>query len=247
MATASSLHPAHGTFILSLALPSAASHSHEAKEHVAGVIRRVRGFQIAATWAVPLGTNLAQLADLVGVASNELAWLADASWAGRNVGRGRFAVALAERSAAALEADLSVSTLVLDTLAPTHLDVAAKYGIRAVVHENAGRSAQPHVLRYGVWNVAPTARVDGGGSWWTNQARRAVADVDRAIGGGNVCHVHANLDRVEALAVLERILAHVQRRRVEGRLRIETVAQAAARLARPKVAARPAHSILRAA
>jgi hypothetical protein len=149
-----------------------------------------------------------------------------------------------------MDAGLSMSTLTIaGSGVPAHLDVAAKYGISAVhAHEPGnGHGAEPQVLRYGVWGVAATVQLGGSGAWWSNQVRRATSEVDRAIRSNTTCHLHVDGSRSELLAVLERVLAHVQRRRVEGRLHVETVGQVAARLGRPKVAARPARSILRAA
>lgn len=239
-----------GAFVLSLDLPTA----HAA---TAQVIRQIRTHQVAATWSVPLGSPLAQLADLLGVASgslggaNELAWRAEPAWADANVGRGKFAVALAERASAALEAGFAMPTLVLDECrAPAHLDVASKYGVRALTGGTGGKQLvgmQPKALRFGVWSVPVSVSISGGGSWWTNQARRAIQEINRAVRTGTVCHVHADLSRGETVAVLDRVLAHVQRCRVEGCLVVETVGQLAARLARPRVATRPARSILRAA
>lgn len=244
-----------GIFVLSIALPAAAMRSAGLGVHQdsASLIRRVRSHQIAATWSVPLGTNLAQFADLLGgnASAGELAWLADSEWSGRGIGRGRFAMALAERQAAAMDAGLSMSTLtVAGASVPTHLDVAAKYGIQAVVHAHkagAGRGTEPQPLRFGVWGVAATVQLGGSGAWWSNQVRRATSEIDRAIRSNTTCHLHVDGSRSELLAVLDRVLAHVQRRRVEGRLHVETVGQVAARLARPKQVARPARSILRAA
>lgn len=244
-----------GVFVLSVALPAAAMRSAGFAMHQdsANLIRRVRSHQIAATWSVPFGTNLAQFADMLGgnAAAGELAWLADGEWAGRGIGRGRFAMALAERQAAAMDAGLSMSTLtVAGEGVPAHLDVTAKYGINALVRTaqaGGSRRTEPQTLRYGVWGVPATVQLGDSGGWWSNQARRATAEIDRAIRANATCCLHLDGSRSELLAVLERVMAHVQRRRVEGRLHVETVGQVAARLAQPKVAARPARSILRAA
>ena len=239
-----------GTFVLSLDLPTAQAAAAQA-------IRQIRTHHVAATWSVPLGSPLAQLADLLGVASaspggaNELAWRGEAAWADANFGRGKFAVALAERARAALEAGVQVSTLVLgEGGLPLHLDVAAKYGVRALTGRAGGKQRvawQPKALRFGVWSVPVSVDISHGGSWWVNQARRAIQEINRAVRTGTVCHVHADLTRGETAVVLDRVLAHVQRCRVEGRLVVETVGQLAARLARPRVTARPARSILRVA
>jgi hypothetical protein len=160
-------------------------------------------------------------------------------------------VALAERAAAALEADVAMSTLVVGVgeSGPAHLDVAAKYGVRTIVGgaTPAGRSSQPHPLRFGIWSADATSPLSAAGSWWTSAARRVEREIDRAIRTASVCHVHADVSRPETVAVLDRVLAHVQRRRVEGRLHVETVGRLTARLSRPRVAVRPARSILRAA
>lgn len=240
-----------GAFVLSLDLPQTATH-----DVVTRLAKPIRAHHVAASWTVPVGANLGQLADVLGPTSGqpgvsgELAWSSQPVWAGANVGRGKFAVALAERASAALEAGVEISTLVLTAgCAATHLDVAAKYGIRSVVTlaPVRVRSPQPHALRYGVWNVPATVSMSSAGSWWTNQARRAIHEINRAARYGTVCHVHADLARAEAVAALDGVLAHVQRCRVEGRLTVETVGQLVARLARPRTAGRAAHSILRAA
>ncbi len=242
-------------FVLSVDLPSLATrpHGRAAFDSVANLIRRVRSHQVAATWGVPFGTSLGQVADAIGIGKavgNELAWSADEAWVGPNVSRGRFAVAMAERFSAALDAGVSMSTLIAGRHGlPTHLDVAAKYGIRAIVRERKQhrRSVQPRTLRFGVWSVDVSASLSTAGSWWATAARRAQREINRAVRTATVCHVHADLSRPESVAVLDRVLTHVQRCRMQGRLHVETVGQLAARLSRPRVAARPARSILRAA
>jgi hypothetical protein len=249
-----------GVFVLSLDLPMPGARTLSASAHDAAtrLIRQVRAHHVAATWSVSHGVNLAQVADLLGQGSatndnmgREIAWSGDAEWAGRSVGRGKFAMALAERANAALEAGVQVATMLLsENCTTTHLDVAAKYGVRALSGgQNNGRRqcGEPQAMRFGVWRIPVTATISAAGSWWMNQARRAIYEINRAARNGSLCHVHADLTRPEASAVLDRVLAHVQRLRVEGRIAVETVGQVAARLSRPRVAVRPARSILRAA
>lgn len=243
-------------FVLTVALPASTARQSGGVSFdvLADAARRVRSHQVAATWAVSLGTNLVQLADVLRVhaaSGNELAWLADATWAGPNARRGQFAVALAERASAAAEADVEISTLVAGDAGncPSHLDLAAKYGVRAIAGSATprSRSSQAHPLRFGVWNVPTSVSLSSSGTWWTNAARGAEREIRRAIRTGGVCHVHADLARPETTAVLDRVLAFVERCRVEHRLHVETVGQLVARLSRPKFALRPARSILRAA
>ncbi|MEX2188170.1 MAG: hypothetical protein WD875_15295 [Pirellulales bacterium] len=241
--------------VLTVELPALLTRARgrAAFDNVASVIRRVRSHQVAATWGVAFGTSLAQVADALHInaaGGNELAWSAEAVWAGPNVSRGRFAVALAERLSAALDAGIAMPTLITGRHGlPAHLDVATKYGVRAVVREGTRqRSAgQPQALRFGIWSVDITSSLSSAGSWWTNAARQAEREINRAIRTASVCHLHADLSRPETVAVLDRVLAHVQRCRMQGGLHVETVGQLAARLSRPRVAARPARSILRAA
>jgi hypothetical protein len=249
-----------GVFVLSLDLPMPAARTLSASAHDAAtrLIRQVRSHHVAATWSVSHGVNLAQVADLLNHggsqnnnATGEIAWRGEAAWTNGAIGRGKFAIALAERTSAAHEAGVQISTLLLsDGSNVTHLDVAAKYGIRALSGSGSNSNRQPtgpQAMRFGVWQIPVTATISAAGSWWMNQARRAIHAINVASRSGSLCHVHADLSRPEAAAVLDRVLAHVQRLRVEGRIAVETIGQAAARLSRPRVAIRPARSILRAA
>jgi hypothetical protein len=234
------------SLVLSLDVP-AVMRSAEADLRRVGQLLVAR--QAAATWCVSPGDGLSSVAEIA--AGSELVWRADASWAAGNAPRGQFATALADRLRAATQAGVAVDGLALrGVTTPAHLDLASKYGMRVLSGDPAMTRgvSQPQALRFGVRHVAVNVALSANRTaWWTNQTRAAIAAIDRAIKAQAVCHLHADAARPETPAVLDRVLAHAQRRRVEGVLSMETVGQAAGRVARPQVTDVPARSILRVA
>jgi hypothetical protein len=246
--------PPRGTLVVSLDVT--AVDSTETLRQIRNLAAILSAQQASATWCLPLGVDVAAVAEIVGRghgsrAAGEIAWLADASWCGANVGRGAFATALANRLRAAAAADLSVSTLALRGVnCLPNMDVASRYGY-FVLRGNPShtrRGAAPAASRFGFWQLPVTVALSASrGTWWSSQVRAASAAIDRAIATGGVCHLHADVLRPETAATLDRLAQHVQVRRAENALRVESLTQFAARISQPRFAAQPARSILKVA
>jgi hypothetical protein len=144
---------------------------------------------------------------------------------------------------------------------PSHLDLLAQAGIRAIALQHGdrgasgpvwrrlaslwaqaqGASTHARLLRHGVWEL-PATLVSPGAGW-----RAADAALERCLRHGNLLHVivsAAALGRSSARAELAQLLACLALRREQGALAVDTLPGYVAHLTAPR-ASQPARSILR--
>lgn len=138
-----------------------------------------------------------------------MALLGDASWVGREAGRGRFARELMRRMARARGDGLSMRTLALRTALPVdHCDLAIKEGIMAARHPSAAEAKraprlQPQALRFGLWGF-PVSMVLPAASRWLpggGGVRTARFEIDKAIAERGLVHL-----AIDAPHLAERVL-----------------------------------------
>ncbi|HEV3342007.1 MAG TPA: hypothetical protein VG125_16690 [Pirellulales bacterium] len=182
----------------------------------------------------------------------EVALLAEPAWAAEGSTRIGFSQALAEGLATLGSADHSPTTLALPAgRLAAHEDMLVRHGISAVRvaarrqpgvrrwwRRDRSVSKAIGVLRWGLWEVA--ANID------LSAVGLAAAErlVDRITRQGGVAVVAADARTLESQAKrLPRLLDHLQRRRDENALRIDTVAASVARQQVPRQT--PSRSILR--
>jgi hypothetical protein len=207
----------------------------------------------------PLGDQLATLLDFYrlpatwgvvdpppgpwSVTSQELALLADASWAGPQTGRSTFHRELERRLKATRAARLEMTSLIVaDAAPPEHCDLMQKLGLRAVRGADSPAGAdwpQPRTLRFGLWELPGSLRFPPRGwlaslrlarraSHWIDQAVRTQRPLHLVIDGGMLCAGGALTMRLA-----DSVLRFAARRRDEGRLAVETMSGAVRRLAPP--------------
>ena len=220
------------------------------------LLERLDSHQIAATIAVADPMHSAATEAITGAKQpHEVAVLADATWAGRGTGRERLARELDRRVGSAQRAGIAVSTLALrGTEFDEHYDLLPKNSITALRAEATtqrhGRVAQPHSLRFGVWQMPVSYRIPGRKCWWFGGE---AGYVRRLIGRVASQHelMHLSIDGAKlidcdasGLGTIDLVLAAVARLRERGQLTTRTIQEVALRLSPPKEKA-PLHSILR--
>lgn len=216
---------------------------------------------IPATWAVADPAHSAATGRLLAAGvGHELAVLGDASWMGREAGRGRFAKELARRVLGSRAAGISVTSLVpRDVEIGDHVDLLVKYGVTAVrggfESTGRGRRGQPRSLHFGLWEVPSSMQLPGRSAWSFGVTALSGVVARRGIRRSGhrrrVFHLVVNAWRLATSSgrerqVLERTLCVARQARDQHTLRLDTLADVAARLSCvPRVA--PARSILRSA
>lgn len=231
-------------------VPSAGqSRLEQLTEGLLGLFARL---DMPATWAVADPAVSAARGRLSERPGHELAILGDATWVGREAGRGRFARELARRVTRARQQGLPVETLALRAPLPTdHCDLAIKEGIVAARHASAPRSAararrwQPQTLRFGLWGFPVGCTLPGVSRWWPGGGgtRAARFAIDEAINQRGLVQLVVDAPALAARGaaaqrVLERVLEHAARRRQHALLEVATIGQTARKLA----GARPTQS-----
>jgi hypothetical protein len=216
-------------------------------------------YQMPATWAVAdPAVSAARGRIAASRGGHELAILGDASWVGREAGRGRFARELVRRTARARELGMPISALVLKSALPVdHCDLAIKEGIIAARHPGAAHLAhsadrlQPRTLRFGLWGFPVSLNLPGESRWLPGGGgtRAARFVIDEAASSQGLVQLAIDAPRLaargaSAVRVLTRVLEHVERRRRHGILDVTTLGATARKLAGEN-RGEPSRSILR--
>lgn len=215
--------------------------------------------EIAATWAVDEPAHDAITRRLLARGpGHELALLGDPTWAGPGVSRGSFAREFSRRVLSARAAGMRLSTCVVRGKVPhEQLDILVKHSITALcdLDDSAGkRRNRPAEMRrrcFGLWELPVSTILP----WFTAFPFRRGANLlldhalCRSAAGGTILHVLIDAPRLAAAGTgariqLERFLHTACTLRGEGKLRVETLAQAVLRKARP-CPVMPSQSILR--
>ena len=251
-----------GTITVSVDLEPAAGqasveHGRRLDETTDWLITTFGRLGIPATWAVADPAHSAATERLLTAElGHELAVLGDASWAGRQAGRSRFAQELARRVLGSRAAGIEVTSLVpRDVGVGEHVDLLLKHGLTAVRGDVAlslsRQPLQPHALRFGLWEVPGSVRLPAQQTWLGGAGggiaiRRAIRHAARQR-----LTFHLVIDAWRLAAgkdqnrqTVDRTLRLVRQLRERQLLRPETLADLAARLSHvPR--SQPARSILR--
>ncbi len=218
--------------------------------------------QTPATWSME-DLTLVRHWDALRRAGHDVAVLAQPRWAAPSAGRREFAAELSRQAGLAEAAGSQLATLVLRGFPPNrHTDLLIKHGVRAVrsldlsycrgsrspllrIFRAENTEAAPSAIRFGLWDVPATLDLPGGAS-----PAKVRQQIDRAAATGGYAHLAIHVGQLAELKHgayrLEQVLQHARQLRGGGRIRIETVAGLAARLATPRQL-QPSRSILRAA
>ena len=256
-------HSATGLFVVSVDLGPCdgglrIADQRALREAAGHLLRELNRLDISATWAVPELT--AELTAQLQSSGQEIALVADESWASREAPRAEFVRELKRHLQDATARGISLSTLALRGFALTdHTDLLIKRGFTAVrtlpLERDAarGRSASrwgrsqspgPHAIRFGLWETPASVVLAKNGSGGAARRLRRLLETDDSI--------HAVIDLPSlstsrgALEHITTLLSVAAKLRDSGQMRIESVSQLAARLTSPRQN-RPARSILRAA
>ena len=201
-------------------------------------------FDVAATWAVSDPAVSAATDRILAAAQpHEIAVLGDSTWVGHSAGRGRFARELSRRVLGARSAGLPITTLALRNVAlDDHSDLVVKNGLtvvregiasadgRAQAKEQSGLPA----LHYGLWSLPPTLLLPQA-SGWLPGSWRLRRRLEGCIARSELLHVVVDAPHMLRVGSsserqLASLLEHASLRRRQGRLQIETLAQAASQL-----------------
>jgi hypothetical protein len=225
---------------------------------------------VSATWGFDAPSPAPLLAMVTAIEPRqEIALVARGGWAAADANRALFELELSRRAAAAREAGVRPSTLlVAGGATPEHLDLVEKHGISALcrmaLHEshsastpaslwrsgwfspNSARAGSaPRSLRWGLWQMPAAIDLARLGGWRTRQSllRRVATE-----GFVHLCVDVASL--VAGGARAERQLDAVLRLAVawqeQGKLRLQSIAATVAQLSATRQGP-PARSILRGA
>jgi len=206
------------------------------------LLELLRRYQVCATWGVadPAVSALTDRLTSEG-GGHEIAILGDSTWVGLEAGRCRFAREMARRAERARSASLGISSLLLRVpMLNDHFDIAAKAGIRAIggtIEEASGGwlwrgpATRTEALRFGMCSIPAGLHLPGASRFLPSggAVRHAKRSIDEAIRKPAVCHMRINGLSLgsrgpAALAALEKVLRHLDRRRTEGVLVVETLA-----------------------
>ena len=234
------------------------------------LIDQFQRHRLAASWAFSEPAAAGLTRTLGAVAGQEIALAASADVSPIDGSRGAFVRWVVDPLRRAASSGTAISSLVLaGSWQPRHLDVLKKYGIRTVrsdrlVHSanvrasgvlagQTARSEGVQIVCYGLWHVATTFTLQGGG-WMANHAQMRLARraIDRVILQGGICHCRidaaslAQSDSTVGLRHIDRFLREIAQLRTGGRLEVRTLRGVADLLA-PKRTNSAARSILRVA
>ena len=217
-------------------------------------------YQLPGTWAVADPAVSAATECITSHSrGHEIAISGDATWVGREAGRGRFGRELARRVVRGRGAGIALTTLVLNAATlDEHADSAIKQGITAMhqavpsADDKAGQRSRAQALRFGLWTFGVTHFFPGRSRWLPGGGggRAARFAIDQAIAARGLVQLSVDAPalaaRNGAQRVLETVLQHADRRRRQGVLDVATLAATAARLS-DQYRGKPSRSILRVA
>jgi hypothetical protein len=236
--------------------------AHSAQRHggLANVTRQLIDtmdtHRVPATWAVSDPAHSAATPQILRSAvEHELAILGDANWIGPLAGRTRFARELSRRVAQARSAGIDVHALVprVASIEP-NIDLVVKQHITAVAgvappSHAVKHVAAPRALHYGVWELPIASKLPQPATWFSNGGWSTWRRIRRAARDAATYHLVVDAPSIcaegrRALNTVAWLMRRVANLRDRGLVRVETLHQAAARLAAVP-ATKPQQSILR--
>lgn len=234
-----------------------ASPAESTRAVVSEIMARIEQARMPATWAycdpaTPAARKIAESAT-----GHELALLSKAALASAEYSRSDIMQTIVRPLQTATEAGLSISTLTVPfAWQPKHIDLLTKYGLTVIRTPHVFSSETTTGIRavcHGLWQV-PVSAVVQNSHWMANlgQWRHVRRAIDQAVLQGGWCHLRidaasiARGDSNAGLRCVGRMLQHLHTLRSAGQISVETLREAAVRLA-PKRSLPAANSILRAA
>jgi hypothetical protein len=187
----------------------------------------------------------------------ELALLFDPTLAKAEFSRSDIMQTVVRPLQSAADAGIAISTLALPHgWQPKHVDLLTKYGVTIIRTPHVFSSQTTTGLRavcHGLWQVPVSASLQNG-RWMANlgQWRTMRRAIDGAVQQKGWCHLRidagsiARGDVASGLRTVGRMLQYLHQLRTSGHIAVETLRDAAVRLA-PKRNITSAHSILHAA
>jgi len=221
-----------GTVVLSIDVPAEGATGGRINDTLARkLFHMVESRHLSASW-VPLCPQQFSLRDELAAPNtqHDLALVGDSSWIGKAAGRPRFARELAARVQAVRSANINVAAIALrDAQLDDHLDLLVKHRVGMIRGwRRGGASLQPQSVRFGVWYSPVSVVLPQPNDWsWLGTSwslRKTVRSVIQAAG---VAHVVIDAARIEgnnaALGELDLVLAHLQRQRDKGVLKVTSL------------------------
>jgi len=221
------------------------------------IMSRIEQARMPATWAYYDPASSAARKIVESAAGHELALLSKSALANAEYSRSDIMQTIVRPLQLATEAGLSISTLTVPfAWQPRHIDLLTKYGLTVIRTPHVFSSETTTGIRavcHGLWQV-PVSAVVQNSHWMANlgQWRHVRRAIDQAVLVGGWCHLRidaasiARGDSNAGLRCIGRMLQHLHALRNAGQISVETLRQAAVRLA-PKRSVPAANSILRAA
>jgi hypothetical protein len=245
-----------------------------AEREIPAVVKTLAKFMdshnVSATWGFDAPGASPLLAAVTAIEPRqEIALVARGAWAATDANRALFGQELSRRAAAAREAGVQPSTLLMAGGAtPAHLDLVEKHGITALcrisLHESHSAStpaslwrsgwfspssaragSAPRSLRWGLWQMPAAIDLARLGGWRTRQSMLRRVSTEGFV---HLCVEVASL--VAGGTRAERQLDAVLRRAIawqeQGKLRLQSIGATVAQLSATRHSP-PARSILRGA
>jgi hypothetical protein len=243
--------------VVSSEMDKTAPSAEAVRSVVAEIMTRIDQAHMPATWAYcdPAKPAAQKIAE--STSGHELALLAKAALANAEYSRSDVMQAIVRPLQSAMEQGLSISTLTVPfAWQPKHIDLLTKYGLKVIRTPHVFSSQTTTGVRavcHGLWQV-PVAAVVQNSHWMANlgQWRNVRRAIDQAVLQGGWCHLCieatsiARGDSNAGLRCVGRMLQHLHTLRNASQIAVETLREAAVRLA-PKRTVPAANSILRAA
>jgi hypothetical protein len=214
--------------------------------------------RIPTTWAFCAPAAMPAIRQIASSpVGHELALLADVALAKSELSRSDIMQAVVHPLQSAADEGMTISTLALPyAWQPRHFDLMTKYGLTVIRTPHVFSSQTTTGIRaicHGLWQVPVSAILQNSG-WMASigQWRCMRRAIDQAVQHGQWCHLRidaASIARGDAgagLRAVARLFQHLHQLRSAGQISMETLHDAATRLA-PKRNALSAQSILRAA
>jgi len=249
-----------GHFLCTVQLdPVADRRGIEGQQELASVARHLIGLmdshRLPTTWAVSDPAHSAATPLILRSAvDHELAILGDTYWLGPTAGRTRFARELARRVLQARAAGVEVATLVPRVATvERHIDLMVKHRISAIAGVAAPQSGRqvppPRAVHYGVWELPFTGNFPTKSSWLSSGGWSMWRRIRRAARDAATFHLLIDAPAItqegrRAEKTVARLVRRIALLRDRGLVQVETMRDAASRLATVPAPA-PQHSILR--
>ena len=209
---------------------TAMKHQREIADLTNQIVDLFDRFQVAATWAVADPSNEFQTGRIVtSRQKHEIAILGNAICPKGTANRSNLLSQLRRNLLKAESHNVRVESLVGIEVSPENTDVLVRSNITALRTKGKSNWSQPHLVRFGLWNVPESCRFPGTKNWLTEFTKmRFQRMVRTAAARRKSVHLVIDVERIRQsktaqLKTLEGILSCASRYRENQELEAKTL------------------------